>query len=133
MKSPKPTLLCLKQQVFCGFVNEHSKSTLGHGGNFEITISVEVKTSTDLQGLEDGLKQLMQNLCEKIDHKNLSLDIDFFKGKSFQLSLFGDFCYKTLEKLLNAASFTGKPHFLILKGLRINMNPNESWELRLQT
>ena len=56
----------------------------GHGHNYtlEVTVAGEVDTKTgyviDLKLLKEII---IENVIQKVDHKNLNLDVDFLKGK----------------------------------------------------
>ena len=55
-----------------------------HGHNFELFVTVkgEVKQDTGFViNLEDLAKIVSDKVIDKLDHKNLNLDVDFMKGK----------------------------------------------------
>ena len=66
-------------EVFGPCANEH-----WHGHNFELIVTVKGEPDPDtgfvidLKRLSDLIKQ---DIVEKVDHKNLNLDVDFMKGK----------------------------------------------------
>ena len=55
-----------------------------HGHNYEIHVTIKGETLPDT-GFIFNAKRLSQIIreyvCDKIDHKNLNLDVDFMKGK----------------------------------------------------
>jgi len=56
----------------------------GHGHNYilEVTVTGEVNADTGYLIDLKLLKEIMhENIIEKIDHKNLNLDVDFLTGK----------------------------------------------------
>lgn len=55
-----------------------------HGHNYEliVTIKGEIDPSTGfLMDAKILSKILQEEVCEKLDHKNLNMDVDFMKGK----------------------------------------------------
>lgn len=56
----------------------------GHGHNYviEVTVSGEINPNTGyLIDLKELKKIIRENVIEKLDHKNLNLDVDFLKDK----------------------------------------------------
>jgi 6-pyruvoyltetrahydropterin/6-carboxytetrahydropterin synthase len=54
-----------------------------HGHNYELIITVKGEPDPDTGFLIDAkkLSTLIQNeICEKLDHRNLNVDVDFMKG-----------------------------------------------------
>ena len=55
-----------------------------HGHNYELHVTIKGEVSADT-GFVVNVKVLSslikENILEKIDHKNLNLDVDFLKGK----------------------------------------------------
>jgi 6-pyruvoyltetrahydropterin/6-carboxytetrahydropterin synthase len=55
-----------------------------HGHNYELLVTVKGKPSSDTGFVMDakGLSQLIKEcVTEKLDHKNLNLDVDFLQGQ----------------------------------------------------
>ena len=55
-----------------------------HGHNYELFVTVKGEPSTDTGFLFDVKKLsliIKEHVIEKLDHKNLNLDVDFMKGK----------------------------------------------------
>jgi 6-pyruvoyltetrahydropterin/6-carboxytetrahydropterin synthase len=55
-----------------------------HGHNYELLVTVKGEVDPDTGFLMDAKKLseiLVEQVCDKLDHKNLNLDVDFMKGK----------------------------------------------------
>lgn len=55
-----------------------------HGHNYELIVTVKGEVNPDtgfLMDARDLSKILEKYVCEKIDHKNLNMDVDFMTGK----------------------------------------------------
>ncbi len=55
-----------------------------HGHNYDLMVTIKGEVNKETGFLMDAklLSQLLQTyVCEKIDHRNLNLDVDFMKGK----------------------------------------------------
>ena len=67
------------EEVFGGCANEN-----WHGHNFDMTVTVKGLVDPDT-GFVINFKELnkiiKKEIIEKVDHKNLNLDVDFMKGK----------------------------------------------------
>ena len=67
------------KEVFGKCANEN-----WHGHNYEIHVTIKGETLPDT-GFIFNAKRLSviinQYVCDKIDHKNLNMDVDFMKGK----------------------------------------------------
>ncbi len=67
------------EEVFGACANQYF-----HGHNFEITVSVagdpdpDTGFVIDLKTLSDIIKE---NVVDKLDHKNINMDVDFMEGK----------------------------------------------------
>lgn len=67
------------EEVFGKCANEN-----WHGHNFELYVTVKGKPSPDTGFIFDVKKLskiIQERIIEKLDHKNLNLDVDFMKGK----------------------------------------------------
>lgn len=67
------------EEVFGPCANEN-----WHGHNFELFVTVKGKPSADTGFVMDVKKLstlIRQHIIEKLDHKNLNIDVDFLKGK----------------------------------------------------
>lgn len=67
------------KEVFGKCANEN-----WHGHNYEVHVTIKGEPQKDT-GFIFNAKQLSsiikENICDKIDHKNLNLDVDFMQGK----------------------------------------------------
>ena len=55
-----------------------------HGHNFELFVTVKGEVNTDtgfVVNLKDLAKIIQEKVIDKLDHKNLNLDVDFMKDK----------------------------------------------------
>jgi 6-pyruvoyltetrahydropterin/6-carboxytetrahydropterin synthase len=55
-----------------------------HGHNYELIVTIKGEIDKDTGFLMDAKKLseiLEEHVCEKIDHRNLNLDVDFMNGK----------------------------------------------------
>lgn len=55
-----------------------------HGHNYELMVTIKGEVDPDTGFLMDAkiLSEILQeHVCEKLDHKNLNLDVDFMNGK----------------------------------------------------
>ena len=55
-----------------------------HGHNYELYVTVKGKADRDTGFLYDAKKLshiIQENVTEKLDHKNLNIDVDFMKGQ----------------------------------------------------
>ncbi len=67
------------EEVFEGCANEN-----WHGHNFDLYVTVkgEVNPETGfVMNLKDLSKLVKEHIINKLDHKNLNLDVDFMSGK----------------------------------------------------
>ena len=67
------------EEVFEGCANEN-----WHGHNFDLYVTVkgEVNPETGfVMNLKDLSKLVKEHIIQKLDHKNLNLDVDFMSGK----------------------------------------------------
>ena len=59
-------------------------NTLGHGHNYVLLVTVKGKLDPETGYLVDlsGLGNIIRNeIIEKLDHKNINLEVDFMQGK----------------------------------------------------
>jgi 6-pyruvoyl tetrahydropterin synthase/QueD family protein len=59
-------------------------NTNWHGHNYNLIVTIKGEVNEDTGFLMDAKKLsaiLSEHVCEKIDHKNLNLDVDFMFGK----------------------------------------------------
>lgn len=78
-----------------------------HGHNFELTVTVkgtpdpETGFIIDLKKLGEIIKQ---EIVERVDHKNLNLDVDFMQGKMASCEIFVMEIWKILAPKIQEAS-----------------------------
>jgi len=71
-----------------------------HGHNFELFVTVkgEVKQDTGFViNLKDLAKIVNDKVIDKLDHKNLNLDVDFMKGKMASTEVLAIAIWKELD------------------------------------
>lgn len=79
----------------------------GHGHNFELIVTVKGKPHPDT-GFVIDLKVLgdlvKEEIIDKVDHKNLNVDVDFMQGKMASCEVFIVEIWKILERALATIS-----------------------------
>lgn len=84
-----------------------------HGHNFEIIVTVKGQPDPDT-GFVVDLKQLStlirKEIIQKVDHKNLNLDVDFMKGKMASTEILTMEFWKILEPKLSSITSVGHLH-----------------------
>ena len=71
-----------------------------HGHNFELFVTVkgEVNTKTGfVVNLKDLAKIIQEKVIDKLDHKNLNLDVDFMKDKMASTEVLAIAIWEELE------------------------------------
>lgn len=79
-----------------------------HGHNFELFVTIKGEVNPDTGFLFDvkKLSKLMkEHVVEKMDHKNLNLDVDFMRGKMCSTENLAVEIWKQLEPHLPAGVF----------------------------
>ncbi|MFD1143198.1 6-pyruvoyl tetrahydropterin synthase family protein [Larkinella insperata] len=75
----------------------------GHGHNFELIVTVKGQPHPDT-GFVIDLKVLgdlvKEEIIDKVDHKNLNIDVDFMQGKMASCEVFIVQIWKILERAL---------------------------------
>ena len=88
-----------------------------HGHNFDLIVTVKGKPDLET-GFVVDLKRLSimirREVIEKLDHKNLNLDVDFMKGKLASCENLIVEIWRILEKNLSEVTSSGKLHSLRL-------------------
>jgi 6-pyruvoyltetrahydropterin/6-carboxytetrahydropterin synthase len=88
-----------------------------HGHNFELIVTVKGKPNVDT-GFVFDLKQLgdiiKKEIIDKVDHKNLNLDVDFMEGKLASCEVLIMEFWKILAPAIQAVSQTAQLHKLHL-------------------
>ena len=84
-----------------------------HGYNFELIVTVKGKPDPDT-GFVVDLKKLStlirEEICEKLDHKNINLDVPFMAGKMASTENIAIEIWKILEAKLPSITKYGKLH-----------------------
>ena len=79
-----------------------------HGHNFELFVTVKGEVNEDtgfVVNLKDLASLIQNKVIEKLDHKNLNLDVDFMKGKMASTEVLAIAIWEELEidiKILGA-------------------------------
>jgi 6-pyruvoyltetrahydropterin/6-carboxytetrahydropterin synthase len=88
-----------------------------HGHNFELTVTVKGKPDPDT-GFVIDLKHLgnlvKTSIIEKVDHRNLNLDVDFLAGKMASCEVLVMEFWKILAPQIAAIAPNAKLHCLTL-------------------
>ena len=88
-----------------------------HGHNFDLIVTVKGVPDTDT-GFVIDLKKLStlirQHVIEKLDHKNLNVDVDFMRGKMASTETVAIEIWKILDPLIKAGSQTAVLHSIKL-------------------
>ena len=88
-----------------------------HGHNFEIIVTVKGEPDPDT-GFVMDLKKLSilirEEIIEKVDHKNLNVDVPFMQGKMASTENLVMEFWRILEEKLPAISTTAKLHCIKL-------------------
>lgn len=100
------------REVFGPCANEN-----WHGHNFELIVTVKGRPEPDTGFVVDlkKLSRLIRNeVTEKLDHKNLNLDVDFMEGKMASCENLIIEIWRILETHLPTISKTAKLHVIRL-------------------
>ncbi len=88
------------EEVFGACANEN-----WHGHNYDLFVTIKGKVNTDtgfLMDVKDLKKLINEHIIEKIDHKNLNLEVDFLKGKMCSTENLATGIWQELESHLPA-------------------------------
>ena len=100
------------EEVFGPCANEN-----WHGHNFELWVTVKGIPDPDT-GFVVDLKRLSKliktEIIEKLDHKNINMDVDFMKDKMASCEILVMEIWKILEAKLPSITSVGKLHYLKL-------------------
>jgi 6-pyruvoyltetrahydropterin/6-carboxytetrahydropterin synthase len=100
------------EEVFGPCANEN-----WHGHNFELIVTVKGSPNPDT-GFVIDLKKLSQmirkQVIDKLDHKNLNMDVDFMRGKMASTEMIAMEIWKILSPLIEIESPTAKLHSIKL-------------------
>jgi len=100
------------EQIFGPCANEN-----WHGHNFELIVTIKGKPDPDTGFVIDlkKLSSLIRNeIVDKLDHKNLNLDVDFMKGKLASCENLIAEIWSILEPAISTISKYGKLHSIRL-------------------
>ncbi len=88
-----------------------------HGHNFDLFVTVKGLPDLDT-GFVIDLKMLGEiiksTIIDKVDHKNLNLDVDFMKDKMASCEVFVIEIWKILAKAIEEAAPNSKLHYIKL-------------------
>ncbi len=88
-----------------------------HGHNFELIVTVKGKPVADT-GFVVDLRELgtimKKEVINKLDHKNLNVDVDFMQGKMASCEILIEEIWKILAPKINAITPYGQLHSLKL-------------------
>jgi len=88
-----------------------------HGHNFELIVTVKGKPDPDT-GFVIDLKVLgdlvKEKVVDKVDHKNLNLDVDFMQGKMASCEIFVMEIWNILAPAIQEVAPTSKLHYIKL-------------------
>jgi 6-pyruvoyltetrahydropterin/6-carboxytetrahydropterin synthase len=88
-----------------------------HGHNFEMIVTVK-GTPDPETGFVVDLKQLSlvikREIVDKVDHKNLNMDVDFMEGKMASCEIFVMEMWKILDPAIKAITKNGSLHSIRL-------------------
>lgn len=88
-----------------------------HGHNFELIVTVKGKPDPetgfviDLKVLGDIIKR---NVIDKVDHKNLNLDVDFMQGKMASCEIFVMEIWNILAPIVSKKAPNARMHYIKL-------------------
>jgi len=95
-----------------GWSNEKNLEVFGkcanpnwHGHNYTLLVTVKGEKSAEtgfVANLSEISKIIMQKVIDKVDHKNLNLDVDFMKDKLPTTEVVAEEIWKQIEKPINA-------------------------------
>ncbi|MFT6865997.1 MAG: 6-pyruvoyltetrahydropterin/6-carboxytetrahydropterin synthase [Cyclobacteriaceae bacterium] len=83
------------EEIFGPCANEN-----WHGHNFELIVTVKGDVDADtgfVVNFKDLGRLIKADILEKVDHKNLNLDVDFMKGKMASAEVLVEEFWKILE------------------------------------
>ena len=87
-----------------------------HGHNFELFVTVKGEVNVDtgfVVNLKDLAKIIKEKVINKLDHKNLNLDVDFMKDKMTSTEILAISIWQQLEK--DISNIDAKLHSVKIK------------------
>lgn len=100
------------EEVFGACANEN-----WHGHNFELTVTVAGNPNSETGFVVDLLKLgklIRAEIVERVDHKNINLDVDFMEGKMPTIEVLIMEFWKILEPRVDEITPDGRLHKLLL-------------------
>jgi len=89
-----------------------------HGHNFELIVTVKGEPNPET-GFVIDLKQLgdiiKQEVVDKVDHKNLNIDVDFMQGKMASCEIFVMEIWRILERALGQVTEARLHHIRLVE------------------
>lgn len=76
-----------------------------HGHNYTLLVTVKGEKSPEtgfVANLSDLSKIIMEKVINKVDHKNLNIDVDFMKDKLSTTEVLAEEIWQQIEKPINA-------------------------------
>lgn len=76
-----------------------------HGHNYTLLVTVKGEKNPEtgfVANLTEVSKVIMEKVVNKVDHKNLNLDVDFMKDKLPTTEILAEEIWKQIEKPINA-------------------------------
>ncbi|HEY1025798.1 MAG TPA: 6-carboxytetrahydropterin synthase [Sphingobacteriaceae bacterium] len=111
--------------------DEENRETFGkcsnpnwHGHNYELFVTVKGHVNPEtgfLMDLKELKKIIHTQVTDKLDHKNINLDVDFMKGKMASTEVLAVEIFKQLQAPIEA-------HGVQLHSIKINETENNSVE-----
>ena len=80
-----------------------------HGHNYELVVTVKGEVSEEngfVANLSEVSAVIKEYVLDKVDHRNLNLDVDFMKGKYTSTEVLAIEIWKQLEKPINGLGCT---------------------------
>ena len=87
-----------------------------HGHNFELFVTIKGEVNADtgfVVNLKDLAKIIQEKVINKLDHKNLNLDVDFMKDKMASTEVLAISIWQQLEK--DISNIDAKLHSVKIK------------------
>lgn len=100
------------EDVFGACANEN-----WHGHNFELTVTVAGNPDSETGFVVDLLKLgilIRAEIVERVDHKNINIDVDFMEGKMPTIEVLIMEFWKILEPKIDEITPDGRLHKLLL-------------------
>ena len=128
-KNPRPLVYLSRRQTFSAAHRLHSQKLTdednkrvfgkcnnanGHGHNYAVEVVVKAPVDEDVTGMAMNLADLKRLIAEeieaKLDHKNLDLDVDYFKRLPSTTENLAVFIWRALESRIADVEAEAKLH-----------------------